>query len=215
MKKFLLFSLLALVFTVAFCDEAYAQKKKKKKKSSENDEYFDESGFANKLWYGGNFNLGFGGDSYQSQFVFGVSPMVGYKLIGDVLSVGPRVGFEYNHFRFKNCNTCPVYKVSPLAFTAGVFARIKPFANFFAHFEYEYENTESLDPDNDGFIQIDPQTDEIITDRVPYDNVYIGAGYHSGAGLWGYEILLLYNVNQPDFLVQSPFDIRFGITYKF
>lgn len=212
MKKILLFSLLALVFTAAFTNDAYAQKKKKKK-SSKTDEYFDDSGFANKLWYGGSFTLGFAGSNNQSQFTFGLAPMVGYKLVNDLISVGPRVGFEYNHIRVQAGNNGPVYKASPLSYSVGAFARVKPFQNFFGHFEYEHQSAESTDPDGDGFIEINNQG-EIITDRVPFNNVYVGAGYNSG-GLWAYEIMLLYNVNYPDNVVTSPFSIRFGITHKF
>jgi hypothetical protein len=213
MKKYLLFGLLALLFAAAFSQDAVAQSKKKKKKSSKTDEYFDDSGFANKLWYGGNFTLGFSGGNNQSYFAFGLAPMVGYKLINDLVSVGPRVGFEYNHIRVQEFGGGPVYKASPLSYSVGAFARIKPFQNFFGHFEYEYQSAESTDPDRDGFIEIDSQG-KIVTDRVPFDNVYIGAGYNSG-GLFGYEILLLYNVNQADNTIESPFDIRFGFTYKF
>lgn len=212
MKKFLLFGLLALVFTAAFTNDAYAQKKGKKK-SSKTDEYFDDSGFANKLWYGGNFTLGFAGSNNQSQFAFGLAPMVGYKLVGDVISVGPRVGFEYNHIRVQASNGGPVYKASPLSYSAGAFARIKPFQNFFGHFEYEYQSAESTDPDRDGYIEVN-QNGDIVTERQPFNNMYVGAGYNSG-GLWAYEIMLLYNVNQPGNTVDSPFDIRFGLTYKF
>jgi hypothetical protein len=106
-----------------------------------------------------------------------------------------------------------VLKVNPLSYTLGVFARVKPFANFFGHFEYEYENEDSIDPDEDGFIEYD-QNGDIYTDRIPRDNVYLGIGYTSG-GLWGYEILLLYNVNLPSNSFDTPLDIRFGITHKF
>lgn len=213
MKKFFLFSLLTILIATFMTVDADAQNRRKKKKSSKTDEYFDEGGFVNKLWYGGNFTLGFSGSNNQSVFAFGISPMVGYKVWDDIISVGPRVGFEYNNIRVSSCNNCPVYKTSPLSYSAGVFARVKPFPNFFGHFEYEYQNTESTDPDRDGFIEIDGNNN-IITERVPYDNVYIGAGYHSG-GLFGYEIMLLYNVNQPATSVENPFDIRFGFTYKF
>ena len=213
MKKYLLFGLLALLFTAAFSHDIYAQSKKKKKKSSKTDEYFDDSGFANKLWYGGNFTLGSAGGNNQSLFAIGIAPMVGYKLINDLVSVGPRVGFEYNHIRVQSGAGGPVYKASPLSYSAGAFARVKPFQNFFGHFEYEYQSADSTDPDRDGYIEIDSQG-KIITERVPFNNVYVGAGYNSG-GLLGYEILLLYNVNQPDNIVDSPFDIRFGFTYKF
>ena len=211
MKKILLFSLLALVFTAVFTNEAYAQKKGKKK-SSKTDEYFNDSGFANHLWYGGNFTLGYAGGNRQSQFTFGLAPMVGYKFFNDIVSVGPRIGFEYNSFKFKDFNNT-VYKASPLSYSVGAFARIKPFQNFFAHFEYEHQNTESIDPDGDGNISINSKGD-IITERLPFDNVYVGGGYNSG-GLWAYEILVLYNATLPENSFASPLVLRFGLTYKF
>ncbi|MEO1262096.1 MAG: hypothetical protein AAFZ15_25045 [Bacteroidota bacterium] len=215
MKKFLLFSLLTLLFACTITDDANAQRRrgKKKKKSSKTDEYFDESGFVNKLWYGGGLTLGYSGGNNQSIFAFGLSPMVGYKVLDDIISVGPRVGFEYNHIRVRSFNGGPVFKTSPLSYNLGIFSRVKAFPNFFAHFEYEYQNIESTDPDRDGFIEIDGDGN-IITERQAVDNVYIGAGYNSG-GLLGYEILLLYNVNQPETVIDSPFDIRIGFTYKF
>lgn len=209
MKRITLLCFLAIAFVAAFTLDAHAQRGKKK---SSTDQYFDESGFVNKLWYGGGFNLGYAGGNTQSQFVFGLSPMVGYKVLDDIVSVGPRVGFEYNHIRVQDFSG-KIYKTSPLSYNLGIFSRIKAFPNFFAHFEYEYQNTESTDPNRNGYIEVD-NNGNIITERVPYDNVYVGAGYTSG-GLWGYEILLLYNVNQPNTTVESPFDIRIGITHKF
>lgn len=211
MKKALLFSLLALLFTAAFTNDAIAQKKGKKKKSTKTDEYFDDSGFANKLWYGGNFTLGFAGSSNQSQFTFGLAPMVGYKLVNDLISVGPRVGFEYNSVKLQGNGT--VYKATPLSYSVGAFARVKPFQNFFAHLEYEHQSAESIDPDGDGYIELNSQG-EILTDRLPFDNFYVGGGYNSG-GLWAYEILLLYNTTLPTSSFASPLVIRFGLTYKF
>ncbi len=205
MKKFLLLSLLSVLFITAFSDDAYAQRRgTKKKKSSRTDEYFDESGFVNKLWFGGGIILGFSGSNNESLFTFGLSPMVGYKVLDDLISIGPRVGFEYNHYRL---DLGQVYKNSSLSYSVGAFSRIKAFPNFFAHLEYEYQNTEFID----GF---DNVQGKLTTSRVTYDNVYVGAGYNSG-GLLGYEIMLLYNVNQPENTVASPFDIRAGFTYKF
>ena len=77
MKKIMFFSLLALLLTALCTNDAMAQKKGKKKKSSKTDEYFDDSGFANKLWYGGNFALNFAGQGEINQFIFGLTPMVG------------------------------------------------------------------------------------------------------------------------------------------
>ncbi len=206
MKKFLLFGFLALFFTVAFQHDALAQKKGKKKKSSKTDEYFDDSGFANKLWYGGNFNLGFGGDQYQSQFSIGVTPMVGYKLLGDYLSTGPRAGFIYNNYRVKSGGS--VLKSNVVSYTLGWFARIKPapnaLPNLFGHFEYEYENT-GIPYYSAGGLDVE---------RFNFNNTYAGIGYNSG-GLWAYEIMGLFNLSLPDDSVASPFSLRFGLTYKF
>ena len=93
MKKFFLLSLLALLFVSMMTNDAHAQRQGKKKKSSKTDEYFDESGFVNKLWYGGGLNLGYSGGNNQSFFAFGLSPMVGYKVWDDIISIGPKLGF--------------------------------------------------------------------------------------------------------------------------
>ncbi|MCU0346157.1 MAG: hypothetical protein MUC59_04410 [Saprospiraceae bacterium] len=209
MKKIMLFSLLALFFTAAFTNDAMAQKKGKKK-SSKTDEYFDESGFANKLWYGGNFILNVTGGNNESQFSIGLTPMVGYKLLGEYLSTGPRAGLVFNSFRVRFGNT--VYKGSATSYTLGWFARVKPLPevlpNIFAHFEYEHENVGiPVDLNSSGGIDIE---------RFGFNNQYIGLGYNSTAGgLWGYEIMGLYNVNLPDDSAASPVSFRFGLTYKF
>ena len=54
MKKILLLSVLACFLTIAFTNDAHAQRKK----TSKTDEYFDESGdFVSKLWYGLNVGI--------------------------------------------------------------------------------------------------------------------------------------------------------------
>ncbi|MFQ5448535.1 MAG: hypothetical protein ACE5FF_16535 [Saprospiraceae bacterium] len=213
MKKFLLFGLLALFFTAAVTESAFAQHHRgKKKKSSRTDQYFDESGFVNKLWFGGNFNLGFSGSGETNQFIFGLSPMVGYKVLNDIVSFGPRVGFTYNFIKGRGADGF-IHKTSPVSYNLGVFARAKVFQNFFGHVEYEYQNTKVVFVDQFGLLALDNNGDVATATQIR-DNVYIGAGYTSG-GLWGYEILLLYNVNQPSTDLELPFSFRFGITYKF
>lgn len=209
MKKFIWFVLLAMVFSLVSSHGAYAQKRKKR--SSKTDSYFDESGFANKLWYGGNFNLGFSGSGETNQFVFGLSPMVGYKLLNDIVSVGPRAGFTYNFIKGRGSDLA-IHKVNPTSWNVGVFARVKPLANLFAHFEYEYANTKVVFVDQFGLLAV--QNGEVIVESEVRDNVYLGVGYTSG-GLWAYEILLLYNANLPEGDLELPFTFRFGITYKF
>ena len=207
MKKIMLFSLLALFFTVASTNDALAQKKGKKK-SSKTDEYFDDSGFKNKLWYGGSFTLGVAGGNNESQFSIGLTPMVGYKLIEEYLSTGPRAGFTFNSYRVR-FNNSTVIKGNATSYTLGWFARVRPlpnvFPNIFAHFEYEYENAGVVYLDGSGGTEVE---------RFNFNNNYIGIGYNSG-GTWAYEIVGLYNVNVPDNSAASPVSFRFGITHKF
>ncbi len=212
MKKILLLSFITLVLAAILTNPTEAQTRGTKKKTSKTDQYFDESGFANKLWYGGNFNLGFAGSGEYNQFVFGLSPMVGYKIIGDFVSAGPRVGFTYNFIKGRGTDN-QIYKVSPVSYSFGAFARVKPIQNFFAHFEYENENTKGVNVDS--FNRLWIENGKVKTYKETRDNMYIGIGYSSG-GLWAYEIMLLYNVNQPnDSSLDLPFSFRFGLTYKF
>jgi len=216
MKRILLLSLLSCLFCLTLSHDAAAQgrKKKKKKKTSTVDKYFDESGsFSQRLWYGGSFNLGFSGNNQISIFNIGVSPMVGYKII-DNFSVGPRVSLQYTYVKGLASNLL-VHRADLLSYSAGLFARYKIFPSIFAHVEYEYENDEVVFVETNGLLAWDNTRQEIVTGRETRDNVFIGAGYNSGVGDFGYEILLLYNVLTPANAIDLPFSIRFGFTYRF
>ncbi len=180
-------------------------------KKEKTDDYFDESGgFKHKLWFGGGLNLGFNGNQNLSIFQGGLSPMVGYKIF-DKLSIGPRVGFNYSYIKlFQQGRN---YVVEPISVNGGVFTRYKFLNMLFAHVEYERFSEESIDPNNDGFIELD-QDGEIYTERIGSNNFYVGLGYTNG-GLLAYEISLLYNVLEPENSLQTPFSIRAGFTYKF
>lgn len=204
---------------ISTADAQYYGKKKKKKKKTEQvdkkkektEDYFDESGgFKHKLWYGGGLTLGFSGGNDVSIFQGGLSPMVGYKIF-DRLSVGPRVGFNYSYIKFFQSGRN--YVVEPLSFNVGAFSRYKILDMIFAHVEYERFSEESVDPDQDGFIEFD-QDGEIATGRINSNNFYAGLGYNSG-GLLAYEIALLYNFLEPENSFDTPFSIRAGFTYKF
>ena len=127
MKRILQLSFMIVTLLLCFNVDSYAQygygkKKKKKKKVEKNDEYFDESGgLGHKLWYGGGFNLGFSGNSFQSLFQIGISPMVGYK-ITEEFSVGPRASVQYNYFRVNDGGQ--VLRASPITWAAGAFHQI-------------------------------------------------------------------------------------------
>lgn len=186
----------------------YAQSNKK-----EVDKYFDESGgFKHRLWYGGGFNLGFSGGNSYSVFNFGITPMVGYKVIPN-LSFGPRVGFDYTYL--KGETAIGKKSTNLTTYSMGIFGRLKFLKVLFLHTEYNYESIESAYTDFYGNLLTDPNTNQIRTERTGHDNFLAGAGYNSGEGLFGYEISLLYNFNVPVNSTKLPWDIRVGFTYKF
>ena len=179
------------------------------KKSKKADDYFDESGgFKHRLWYGGNFNLNFSGSQGQSVFVIGVTPMVGYKIIGG-LSAGPRFGVTYTSYKGFDSNNSAI-SLGLTEFSAGPFVRYKLFKNFFVQGEQEF--LRSYQEDANGNILLGSDSKPIRQGR---QNTYGGVGYTSGGGLIGYEISLMYNFTLPTNSFKQPFDIRFGFNYNF
>ncbi len=175
----------------------YSKPTAKKKDTKKTESYFDESGgFQHRLWYGGNLNLGFSSTSYGSSFLVGVTPMVGYKIIGG-LSAGPRLGIIYNSQGYNGV------RLSWTDYSAGVFLRYKFLESFFIHTEYGY---------SDKGIGID-QYAKVVKDR--RFSPLFGGGYNSGQGLFGYEIALLYDPSLANNPYINPLDIRAGFTYKF
>jgi hypothetical protein len=211
-RKYLLPLWIALSLVVA-ATPLHAQKSKSKRSSGVS-EYLDDKGnFASKLWYGGGFNLGFSGNNYYNLFNLGVSPMVGYKVFPS-FSVGPRFSLQYTYIKGIGTDG-NIHKVQPISFSYGVFARYKFLRSLFAHVEYEHENAE-FPYFNGPYLYYDASLAKIATERVSWDNVYVGLGYNSSGGNgFGYEIMLLYNVTQPANSFDLPFDIRFGFTYNF
>ncbi|MEY3050537.1 MAG: hypothetical protein RLY31_322 [Bacteroidota bacterium] len=227
MKRIVLLGLLTSSLLLLCQQDALAQQRGKKKKSSKTDEYFDDSGFLNKLWYGGTLSLPnfFGGGEYNI-FSTGIAPMVGYKVIGDMVSVGPRISLDYLYVRgfAINQNTFDLVrdsrgnpltqKVNTVSYSLGAFARAKVFRALFAHLEYENQHTRQV-PVISNYLIFDPVNDEILTEKSIRNNVYVGAGYNTGSGLLGWELLLLYNLNAPENTIDLPFTFRIGLNYKF
>ncbi len=165
-----------------------------KRKSSDN--YFDESGgFKHRLWYGGNFILNFNGSNLGNQFAVGITPMIGYKIVGG-LSVGPRFGITYNNLSGGGS------RENWIDYSIGGFTRYKFLQNFLVHAEYSYIS------DVIGF-------DAVGKVRENRFSPLIGAGYNAGNGSFGYEIVLLYDFSLPTNSFRSPFEPRIGFTYKF
>ncbi len=188
-----------------------------KAQSSNVDAAFDQGGFFNQLWLGGNVILGYSGGSGDSYFQFGLTPMVGYKLTEN-FSVGPRLGFTYTNIKGTAADENGELSnraANLTEYTGGIFARYKFFEQFFVHLEGEYRSAE-LPFGRSGFLAYDSDKGEVLTYRDTEFNPIIGAGYNSsGGGLWGYEILVLYRTNIAEDDPRSPFDIRVGFTYNF
>lgn len=212
-------TLLCALFFAGWATNVHAQG------NDNTDQYFNERGnFAQRLWYGGGFNLGFFGSGGNNVFSAGISPMVGYKITDD-LSAGPRIGLNYLHVRG------PAVRVDPdingqvvsccnpegrgvLTFSGGLFARYKAFENFFGHIEIEFTEEQFFVEDGFGNLIYETGPDRLLTVQEFQENFYGGIGYTSGFPL-GFEILLLYNFNLPENSFESPFDIRVGFNYNF
>ncbi len=161
----------------------------------------DSGRLLDDLWFGGGAVLGYQSSQVTSLFQIGVSPMVGYKIV-DFLSVGPRVEYVYNAYRERFSGTTEKFNFS--TYSVGMFARAKVIPVIFAHVEYAFESQVI------GF-----RGDQAIRSNrgVPY----IGGGYQSGGGpgQMGFELSLLFNLNNDDSNFQSPYDLRAGINYNF
>ena len=207
-----IFKIFGLIFILLLCfqTDMDAQSRKKKKKKKEDTE--TQINFADRLWYGGGFTLGFGGSGFSnlsgSIFQFGLSPMAGYKIM-DFLSIGPRAEITYVGGRFQVFGQGQVYKVGTWSYAIGPFVRAKTPFNLFAHMEYSYLDeeyvTDQINADN-----------RLETFRRSRDAFYIGAGYFSNTpGGFGYELYLTYDLLAPENTTDLPLSYRFGVNYNF
>lgn len=212
MKKILQLSIMVFALLLAFqvdVDAQYGGRKKKKKKkkptTEKTDDYFDESGnIAAKLWYGGNIgNIGLGGNSFSAA----VSPMVGYKITNN-LSTGVIGKLDYFYQRYN-----PSLTLSNLDLSIGAFARFKIIPAIFLHAELETTSFQRPEFDNLGQVTVDQG--KIVTNRESQPHFYVGGGYNSGNGLFGYEISFYYNVIDKATNYRTPFDLRIGFNYNF
>jgi len=177
------------------------------------DELFNDKGnFASRLWYGGGFTLGFSSTNVRSSFVVGVSPMVGYKIFED-FSIGPKGSATLSVLKGTTLGGETV-RASPVSYSYGLFSRYKLFPAVFFQVEYEFEDAVFFRGDQFGFPVKDADGKMAIA-RQSQNNFFIGGGYNSSMGVWGYEIVILYNLNDPDNSIQNPIDLRFGINYNF
>lgn len=189
------FSALFIAFLLLCTQASFAQNRKKNQKSS--------SDFASRLWYGGGLALGFSGYNGGNVFSFGLSPMVGYKIV-PALSVGPRVSFLFTSVKVPGYKAVGLFDVD-----AGLFARVKVFRGLFI--QGEATNEWYQEPIFYG----DFTTGKERRDRL---NTRLGAGWNFGSGQGaGSEIGVFYNFTVANDLdtYQNPMEYRFGFTWNF
>ena len=211
MKKLLLLALLTALLAGLTHQDALAQHRKKKKKSSgKMDEYFDESGNVwARMWYGAQVGqIAF----FNNQFAAAVSPMAAYK-ITERLSAGLITKISYTYERVRGIPG--VRNFQTLDLSAGPMVRYRIIPALFAHVEYELTRFEHLPTDNFGNPLIIIEEDKIKTEHTTQPYAYVGLGYESQVGVWGYEISLLYNLLDRADSFRIPWDLRFGMNYNF
>ncbi|MDO8366276.1 MAG: hypothetical protein Q7T20_05720 [Saprospiraceae bacterium] len=196
--------LLALALLISFAPSVSAQRRDREREPKREREYKAEkeatNDFTSKLWYGGGVNIGFGAFNGGSIFVFGLSPMVGYKIAGP-LSAGPRVAYDFTSLKQ------PGFKATALhSWDVGGFVRCRVFRGLFLQAELS----------NKWFQDKDLNTQERFTDQRV--NQRLGAGWNFGEpGGVGSEISILYNFKVANDINgwDNPVEYRFGFTWKF
>lgn len=156
-----------------------------------------------KLWYGGGVQLGFSSYYGSNVFSFGLSPMVGYKII-EQLSVGPRVELSYTSYKQQGYKAIGLFDVD-----AGVFVRFRVFRGLFL--QGELTNAwlqQGVITNGSGSLE------KIKTQRF---NQRLGAGWNFGNGQAGSEIGVFYNFAIANDInaYENPLGYRFGFTWNF
>lgn len=153
-----------------------------------------------KLWYGGGVQLGLSSFNGNSVFSFGLSPMVGYKIV-EAISIGPRVEMLYSSIKVPGYKALGLFDID-----AGIFVRAKVFRGLF--FQGELSNAWLQQPTGNG-------NEKITNTRF---NQRLGAGWNFGSGQGGgSEIGIFYNfaVANDIYSYENPLSYRFGFTWNF
>lgn len=186
--------------SMASAEDYLDYKKKKKKKKKQESDYV----LKDHLWYGAGLSLGFAGSNGASVFGLGVSPMVGYKIIGP-LSIGPRLAVEFTSEKYVGYKAFNMVDVE-----LSLFARVRVIKGFFVQGELGTVSDQYLVADNLG---------QPVKTRQTRPAQYLGVGYNfaNGEGGFGQEIAVLYDFYVADdvYTTQTPFQFRVAFTYGF
>jgi hypothetical protein len=188
---------LLLIGILLLTQLAFAQRVRTREEDSKSKE---KEPARSKIWYGGGLQLGFNSIFGSNVFAFGISPMVGYKII-EQISVGPRVETTYTSVKQPGFKAVNLFDVD-----AGVFIRFKVFRGLFLQGEMS----------NEWYQQAITSSNEKV--RLQRFNQRLGAGWNFGNGQGGgSEVGVFYNFAVANDVnsFENPLGYRFGFTWNF
>ena len=135
-----------------------------------------EEKFTDRLFFGGNFGLQFGSQTYVE-----LAPIIGYK-VTERFSTG--LGIKYIYYKVKDLYT-PPYTYSTNIYGGGPFVRYILYEGLFLHAEYEALNLEVADAPYYNLV------------RKTISSVFLGGGYRQMIGdRSSIDFIVLFNINQ-------------------
>lgn len=188
-------------------ENANTQNKKEEKSTSDRPTFRKtkrkEKSFFEKLTYGGNLGLQFG--TYTA---IEIQPRI-YYAVTEKLSVG--VGGTYSYYKYSNNVSNPYlrgYSNNVYGFNALTF--FQPFETLPIILQAEYESL------NWGAAYVDQTTNQIYTERIWSNNLFLGGGIRSRFGERGSAFfLILYNVTYDpnNSYYTLPYVLRVGFAF--
>jgi len=164
----------------------------------------DEYKFKDHLWFGAGLSLGFAGTSGASIFGIGISPMVGYKIVGP-LSAGPRLSVLFTSEKYSGYKAFNLFDVE-----LSLFARVRVFKGLFVQGEIGTVSDQQI---------VGNQLGQPVKNTLTRPAQYLGIGYNftNGQGGGGQEIAIMYDFYVADDLYasQTPFQIRVAFTFGY
>lgn len=154
----------------------------------------EEVGPLNRLFWGGNFGLGFGTTTYIE-----ISPLVGYSLTKKMSIAG---GPVYQYFQYKY----PPERIRINILGGRIYCRYIVFNNFFTHIEEgllfvksDYYNALGLEEKNQ---------------YIPVNEFLVGGGLRQPIGQRSaVNLVILWNLTQSDYIINSNPVIRIDFNF--
>ena len=169
-----------------------------------------------KLWFGVDGIVRFGAGQGTSQFLWGLSPMVGYKFT-DNFSAGPRISFQNGITNFGDVGIVGAGDVTlnTIDIGGGLWTRHKILGQYFIHAEVEVLSEEFATQDGFGNVSLDA-SNNIVTERDSNVRYYLGGGYTSQfSDAFGFTAYVLWDFSEDFGGGNIPIVTRFGLTYNF